>query len=393
MDYDIVICGGGLVGRSLACALAKLPIRIAVIESLLPTLTQQADFDTRSFAISYGNALFLKQIGIWEQLAGTATPIKTIHVSDKGHVGITRLTAKEQRVAALGYIVLAPYLNTALQQSVLQHANISLFCPAKVTDIACNPDNVKLTITKGTKTQQISAKLVVAADGTHSTIRELLAIPVKQQNYGQTAIIANVGLSRHHDHTAYERFTPSGPLALLPLPEKRCGLVWTVKPEQVARMMSLPDKEFLTELQLAFGYRLGRFTTLGKRFSYPLQLWQAQQLVKSRVVLVGNAAHTLHPIAGQGFNLGLRDVAALSRILATVITQQHDIGLEQVLNRYEKQQAQDHRLYIRFTDGLVKIFSSSLWPISLARNMGLKTLNLVPALKNRLTRKAMGLSL
>ncbi len=393
MDYDIVICGGGLVGRSLACALAKLPLRIAIVEALSPQITHQADFDTRSFALSYGNVLFLERIGVWEYLADSAVPIKTIHVSDRGHSGITRLKASEQRVPALGYITLAPDLNQALQQTLLQYPNITLLCPATVTAIDYTASEAILSIQQSQQSYPIRTQLAIAADGTHSTLRQLLKIPVKQYNYDQTAIIANIGLTRSHHNVAYERFTQQGPIALLPLSEQRCGLVWTLKSEQVARVMDLTDEQFLTELQLAFGYRLGRFARVGKRFAYPLQLWQAQQLTKSRVALIGNAAHTLHPIAGQGFNLGLRDVAALAALLEQALIQGDDLGSKIILDRYKHQQTQDHRHYIRFTDGLVKLFTNSLWPIELARNIGLQTLNVIPRLKKKLTRKAMGLAL
>ncbi|MDF2867783.1 MAG: 2-octaprenyl-6-methoxyphenyl hydroxylase [Gammaproteobacteria bacterium] len=388
MDYDIVICGGGLVGRSLACALAKLPLQIAVVEALPPKITHQADFDTRSFALSYGNALFLKQIGVWEYLADSAIPIKTIHVSDRGHSGMTRLKASEQRVPALGYIALAPDLNQALQQTLLQYSNVTLLCPAAVTAIDCTPNEALLTLQQS---QQIRTRLAVAADGTHSTLRQLLEIPVKQYNYDQTAIIANVGLTRSHHHVAYERFTQDGPIALLPLSEQRCGLVWTIKSEQVARVMSLTEEQFLTELQQAFGYRLGRFAKVGKRFSYPLQLLQAHQLIKPRVTLIGNAAHTLHPIAGQGFNLGLRDVAALTSLIEQALAKQEDLGSELVLSHYKRQQTQDHRHYIRFTDGLVKTFANSALPLGIIRNTGLQALNLLPKLRKTFAHKAMGL--
>ena len=373
--------------------MAKLPLQIAVIEALPPVITHQADFDTRSFALSYGNALFLKQIGVWKHLADSAIPIKTVHVSDRGHSGITRLNAAEQKVPALGYITLAPDLNQALQQTLLQSPNITLLCPATVTAIDHTAKEVILDIRQSQRTYSISSHLAIAADGTHSTLRQLLKIPVEQYNYQQTAIITNIGLTRSHHNVAYERFTQQGPIALLPLSEQRCGLVWTLEPEQVTRVINLTDKQFLIELQQAFGYRLGRFARVGKRFAYPLQLLQTQQLTKFRVALIGNAAHTLHPIAGQGFNLGLRDVAALTSLLEQALIQGEDLGSKIVLDRYKHQQTRDHRHYICFTDGLVKIFTSPLWQIALARNIGLQTLNFIPSLKQRLTRKAMGLAL
>lgn len=337
--------------------------------------------------------MFLQRIGVWEYLADSAVPIKTIHVSDRGHSGITRLKTSEQQVPALGYITLAPDLNQALQQTLLQYSNITLLCPATVTAIDYTASEAILSIQQPQQSYPIRTQLAIAADGTHSTLRQLLKIPVKQYNYDQTAIIANIGLARSHHNVAYERFTQQGPIALLPLSEQRCGLVWTLKSEQVARVMDLTDKQFLTELQLAFGYRLGRFARVGKRFAYPLQLCQAQQLTKSRVALIGNAAHTLHPIAGQGFNLGLRDVAALAALLEQALIQGDDLGSNIILDRYKHQQTQDHRHYIRFTDGLVKLFTNSLWPVELARNMGLQTLNFIPRLKKKFTRKAMGLVL
>jgi len=387
MEYDIVICGGGLVGRSLACALAKLPLQIAVIEAQSFATTHQADFDTRSFALSYGNSLVLERIGIWQYLADKVTPIKTIHVSDKGHFGITRLQADEQNVPALGYIALAPELNQALQKALLANTHVQVICPAKALGISFSEQHALISLDNQ---QQLKAKLVVAADGSNSMLRQLLDIPVSHYDYGQTAIIANLGLKRSHNHTAYERFSPKGPMALLPLSEQRMGLVWTLNPSEVGRAMALDDQQFLAEFQASFGYRLGKFTRIGKRFAYPLQLLQAQQLIKSRVALVGNAAHTLHPIAGQGFNLGLRDVATLAKVLSQAQTMQQDIGSDLVLTRYARLQAKDHRHYIQFTDGLVKLFANTNGPLVTARNAGLNALNLFPQLKKAFTRRALG---
>lgn len=391
LSYDVVICGGGLVGRSLAVALAQLPLQIAILEARPTQLIVQADQDSRSLAISYGNRLFLAQLGIWQFLEASAVPIAAIHVSDRGHYGIARLTAKSQQVSALGYICLAPDLNLALQQAVQQYPNISLICPASLSALSTAADNIELTVQQANTSQQVQTKLAIAADGTHSTIRQLLQIPISQTAYQQTAITANVSIAKAHHNIAYERFTEQGPIALLPLSEQRCGLVWSVQSAQTESLLNLTEDEFLAQLQIAFGYRLGRFTQIGKRFNYALQLLHAQELVRPRAVLVGNAAHTLHPIAGQGFNLGLRDAAALVKIIEQALVNQEDIGSMTVLNRYAQQQTSDQQTYIRFTDGLVKLFSNTRWPLTTARTIGIKALDLISPLKKAFIYKAMGL--
>jgi 2-octaprenyl-6-methoxyphenol hydroxylase len=391
IDYDIVICGGGLIGRSLALALARLKLRVAVLEAISPTLSQQADFDSRSFAISYGNSRLLTELGIWQRLNEAATPITNIHVSDRGHWGLTRLSARELEVPALGYIVLAPALNLALQQAVDYEVSIDFFCPASVNAVEFKQDKAILTYQSHGEQKTMAASLLVAADGMHSTLRKLLHIDTVQYDYEQTAIISNIGLTRSHANTAYERFTTTGPLALLPLSEQRCGLVWSLTPDLASQALAQSDSEFLQQLQRAFGYRLGRLAKVGKRFAYPLHLIQAKQLFKERVVLVGNAAHTLHPVAGQGFNLGLRDVVALTQVIAT--TPLSALGSKASLQRFATQQAQDHASYIRMTDGLIKLFANSFVTHVTARNLALNTFNLLPDLRKSFARRAMGLDM
>ena len=232
----------------------------------------------------------------------------------------------------------------------------------------------------------------MAADGDKSFIRQLLDIPTEREEYGQSAVIANVTPSKNHQGIAYERFTDSGPLALLPLSENRCSLVWTVRSEQADEVMALSDEAFLAQLQSRFGFRLGRFEHVGRRQVYPLALVQAKEHVVNRVALIGNAAHALHPVAGQGFNLGIRDIAVLAQVVVDAAQAGKDFGHLEVLREYETWRARDHKEVITFTDALARLFANNSPPLACARNVGLLALDMLPAAKSMLARRTMGLA-
>lgn len=387
-DYDIIIVGGGIVGLSLALALK--PMRIAIIERAEPQIQTQFDYDARSIALSYASYKIFKTIGVWQQLQEHATPINTIHVSDQGGFGNAKFTAKEQKVGALGYIIEMQHLLATLLEQVKAQANITRICPASLTDLQTSSSGCEVKITDSTGETIYKPKLLIAADGGQSTVRKLLNIQTTQQDYGQHAIVANIGLTEEHNGVAYERFTPTGPLALLPMSEQRAALVWSLQPEQAKQILSLDEAEFLKQLQQAFGYRLGKFNRVGKRFSFPLALVQAKQQVGNGYILLGNSAHTIHPIAGQGFNLSLRDVA----VLAELLTKQHqnnaDLANQDLLRQYLQQRTPDQQRVIRLTDGLVKTFSHNIFPVKVLRNLGLTTLNMITPLKNLFAKHAMG---
>ena len=389
-SYDILISGGGLVGASLACALSGHGLRIALIEAVPYSADTQPAYDDRAIALAAGTQRVFAALGLWPAVAGRATPIHRIHVSDRGRFGFMRLDRAEEGVAALGYVALGRDLGAVLGARLAQLEDVDLLCPARVTGVEFAADHANVRIEDANGERHLSARLLVAADGAQSVMRDLLAIPTTVWDYQQTAVITNVTPERAHDNVAYERFTDSGPLALLPMSDDRCALVWTLRDDQVDAVMALDDAAFLARLQERFGRRLGRLTRVGKRSAYPLRLVRARESVRPRLALIGNAAHTLHPIAGQGFNLGLRDVAALVDVLLAAQRAGRDIGDPAVLTEYAEWRRTDHRRVIAFTDGLTRIFASPLPPVAWARDLGMLALDLLPPAKRMFARLTMG---
>lgn len=399
IEYDVLIVGGGMVGATLACALAKFPVRIGVVERFPLHSTEQPSYDDRSIALACGSSRIFAAMGLWDRLRPATEPIHRIHISDRGHFGATRLDCREQGTEALGYVVENRAMGRVLHDALAQQENVSLICPAHVQSIVTQEHFAELRYTQAGETHKARAALVVAADGTQSLVREQLHIPVQTWEYDQTAIITNVSPALDHHNIAYERFTDTGPLALLPMRpmvsgndvSRRCALVWTVRNDQVEETLAWTDNEFLDRLQVRFGQRLGKFQRVGSRHAYPLNLVRATEHIHSRVALIGNAAHTLHPVAGQGYNLGIRDVAVLAELLAGAARNGEDPGSLALLQQYADWRRQDHRNVIAFTDGLVRIFSNPLRSVQIVRDVGLLTLDLLPPMKNWLARQTMGL--
>lgn len=376
-EIDILVIGGGLTGATLMLALQGLGYETLLVEAKPFTDKINADFDARSLALSPASRRILTMLGVWDLLKDHATAINSIHVSEQQQFGISHLQGEAD--IPLGYVAEMQYINQALHQ-IMPHEQIIAPASLKYLD----PENHSATILTDSGEINISARLIIAADGAQSTARSFCSLPAKTKLYGQHAIVANVGLSRSHEQRAYERFTQCGPLALLPMQENRMALIWAVPPKEAEYLLSLSEFAFLRELQLAFGYRLGRFAKLGKRFSYPLQQVLMPTQTKWPVVFVGNAAHTLHPVAGQGFNLGLRDVATL----AQCITEQ---GLnEKMLHHYVQLRAHDQKAITHLTDGLIRVFTNRFPGLGIARGLGLIALDNIPALKKLLARYARG---
>ena len=389
--FDVAIAGGGMVGLSLAAALADLPLDVVVIEPVTAQADEQPSFDARTTALAAGSRRMLEGIGAWAAMAARATPIRRIHVSERGAFGFARLTAEEQGVAALGYTIENRLLGQALRGRCSAIARLTQ-CHASVRDVVPSQDAVRLVTDQG---QEIATRLVVAADGARSCIRSAFGIDATVSDYGQHALIAHVDAERFHEYTAYERFTPSGPIAVLPIAEGRCAIVWTLAPEAAGRALQLPDATFLDELQQAFGLRLGRFTRVGRRQAYPLALTRSAAQSAPRAVFIGNAAQGLHPVAGQGFNLGLRDVATLAEVLADEIAEHGaaaDPGGARVLERYTRWRHPDRDAVIRFTDALVRGFGNPLGPLRVARASGLLLFDLLGPVKREFARRTMGLA-
>jgi 2-octaprenyl-6-methoxyphenol hydroxylase len=391
-DYDLIIVGGGMVGASLAYALSKQSLRVAIIEAVPYQADNQPSYDDRAIALSFGSRRIFDGLGLWQSLTKYTTAINRIHVSDQGRFGFARLDNRQEGVDALGYVITARNLGKALVHQLDQIDNLTLITPANLTDIKLGDDHATAIVTRNGKTETITANLIVAADGGNSTVRQLLDIHTTDHDYNQTAIVANITPELPHQHVAYERFTKHGPLALLPMEDNRCALVWTHDPQESKRLLGLNDDEFLNELQPCFGWRLGRFFKVGKRTAYPLKLVRAQEQVRNRLALIGNAAHTLHPIAGQGFNLGLRDVATLAQIVSDASRDGQDIGALELLEKYSQWRTRDHRQVIGFTNTLVSTFSNHFPPLAIARNLGLIATDIIPPLKHTLSKHSMGIS-
>ncbi len=388
--YDILISGGGLVGASLACALSGRGLRIGLIEAVPYGEPGQPAYDDRALALAAGTQRVFSALDLWGGLEGHATPIHRIHVSDRGRFGFARLDRTEEGVPALGYVALGRDLGAVLSARLARLSDVELICPAHVTGVEFSVTDARVQIESAAGAESLSTQLLVAADGAQSMLRDLLDIPTTVWEYGQTALIANLTPERAHANVAYERFTDTGPLALLPMSENRCALVWTLRDDQVDAVMALDDAAFLVRLQERFGQRLGRLTRAGQRTVYPLRLVGARESVRPRLALIGNAAHTLHPIAGQGLNLGVRDVAALAEVLLAARREQRDLGDLAVLKRYAEWRRGDHRRVIAFTDGLTRLFTNPLPPIVWARDIGMLALDLCPPAKHLFAKLTMG---
>lgn len=392
-DCDIVVVGGGMVGLTLALLIVnELPdIKLCLIEnhplSDGEDTPYQPSFDSRSTALSATSADLLSAMGLWQSIASQATPIHQVHISDRGHPGMSTYTREDNGNRDLGYIVENRWLGRCLTAGLMTRNSITAIAPAQVTRIVPRAEGASVFINEGNDRNEhtIDAALVIIADGVDSSLRGELGIGVELHDYRQYAVIANVGLEKPHRGVAYERFTDDGPLALLPLggsiEARTSALIWTRPSEDIGPTMALNDDQFLAKLQTRFGHRLGRFTRVGKRASYPLQLSLAKEQVRSSVVLMGNAAHSLHPVAGQGFNLAVRDSARLVSVLREAWRKEQPLGSLKVLNHYLEQQNRDQFLTSRISHGFNRIFSNNKPWLQLGRNIGLISMELIPPLK------------
>lgn len=384
-DFDIVVSGGGMAGSTLVWALlnAQPELKIALIEQQ-PQHISPVSFDSRSIALSAGSRMLLERWQLWPAVKQFACAIKQIKVSDQGHFGKTRMTADEYQQDALGYVIEVEHLGRVLHECLANCPQLTVMQGSHITELSRDADCCYLTLQDG---RQLSSKLLVIAEGGQSPSRELAGFSMHQQNYGQHAIIANLALRTSHQHKAFERFTAQGPAALLPLPDNRYSLVLTVNDDQVQQLMQLPDEVFMAHVQQVFGYRAGQFSAVGKRAQFALSLRLTDDIVSHRIALLGNSLHTLHPIAGQGFNLALRDIAQLVKQIETA---PQSIGDYAMLNAYQKARKTDIGSVSTATDALVRLFSNRSRAVALLRNTGLLAMTLCDELKRPLAVKAMG---
>jgi 2-octaprenyl-6-methoxyphenol hydroxylase len=387
-QFDVAIVGGGMVGASCALALQGTRRSVILIEGIAPGAADQPSFDERTTALGNASRRIFEGLGVWRDIQAVAAPIRAIHVSEAKRFGFARLVAAEQGIDAFGYVVANRVIGAALWSALAGADGVSLRVPATPESVTIGKGEVRLTIVDAAGVREhITASLVVAADGAHSAVRAAAGIDAAVEDYDQVALVCNIQADRGNDGTAYERFTSSGPLAVLPVYDGSFTIVWTVAAALAARFLQLPDHEFLQELQQRFGWRAGRFTRAGRRASYPLRLTRAAATVGERSALIGNAAQALHPVAGQGFNLGLRDAAMLAELIATAAG---DAGREELLTQYASWRARDRNGVIRFTDGLIKLFGNRRASVAMLRNLGLLLFDLAPPAKSALARVSAG---
>lgn len=414
MDFDVVIMGGGLVGATLAACLARdSSVRIAVVEKFsLPHKSKPTSsvvhpsYDARNTALSNGTCSLFQQLGLWESLRALAEPIKSIDVTDQGGFGQTRICAEQERVRALGYVIENRFIGQALMTTLQGLPNVEWVAPAAIqsiryTDSNCEQVGVKVGVhmegqPDAKSGREVSTPLLVIADGAESSGRQLLGIEAATRSYDQVAIVTNVTPDRPHGNRALERFTREGPLAILPQTDNRLGLTWCMSEARATHLLDCDEDEFLRALETEAGDGIGTLVKLGQRYRYPLALTVAKEQVRPNVVVLGNAAHSLHPVAGQGLNMALRDVAVLVQVLHQVRQQPADRreswGDFQVLSRYLNQRQSDQDNTIRFSDSLTRLFSRSDPMLGLLRNSGLLLFESVPGAKRFLARYAMGRS-
>jgi 2-octaprenyl-6-methoxyphenol hydroxylase len=377
-QYDIIIIGGGLVGASLALALSNTKVNVLVLEAHSERQFDIADNNIRSIVLAPASQKIFNTLGLWHVIKKHITPVQQVHISDKGHFGVTRITADDHSYEAVGYAISIFALLNVLYAEIKKADNVTFKYQAKVINIQDN--YVEIT------DEKFSAKLIVAADGGQSQVCQLLNINHTTTDYNQSAIVANVSLDRCHKNTAYERFTKHGPVAVIPFGNKRATVVWVSTHQHIAELINLSDENYLQALQEIFGYRAGNFIAVNQRQCYPLNLTVSDSQYRNNVLILGNAAHALHPVSGQGFNLSLRDLAQLVEL----ILEGDDFIVHELLTRYIALRADDQQATINYTNDLVTWFSTKAFPITPVRGLALSKLNNLTALKKIIVKRAAG---
>ncbi|EGQ8239854.1 2-octaprenyl-6-methoxyphenyl hydroxylase [Vibrio parahaemolyticus] len=387
-QYDVVIAGGAMAGATLALAIEHLSqgaLRVAVVEPFKAQSDQHPGFDSRSIALSYGTVNLLRHLELWSAIEPFSTPIEHIHVSDRSHAGMTDITKHDVGVEALGYVVELADVGRVYQELLTHSTAIDLYCPDSAKHITRTQENVTIELASG---ELLNAKLLVAADGAVSQCCQQIGLELSEHDFDQVAVIANIVTQEPHQGRAFERFTENGPVALLPMSDNRMSLVWCLRPDEAQIVMELSESEFLERLQQDFGWRLGAMQKVGLCASYPLLLRHRKQNISHRFAIVGNAAQTLHPIAGQGFNLGIRDVVTLAEEL---VKQGEDVGRYQGLIRFSQRREADRNETIWLTSSLVHVFSNDLLAMRIGRNTALAAMDNLSIFKQPLLRHTLGL--
>ncbi len=390
-EFDLIIVGGGMVGASLACALGDGPLRIAVIESH-PAQTEwpEDSYDIRVSAITRATEKVFRMIGAWEgMVARRVTAYEAMQVWDATGTGAIGFDCADLGEPDLGHIIENRVILAALLERMGQLDNVELLCPGQVAELTRDERAATLTLEDG---RVLTASLIVGADGANSWVRQQAGITTTGWPYEQTAVVATIKTAQHHHGVAYQRFMPEGPLAFLPMPQGLSSIVWSTTPERSAELTEMDEASFLAELQLTFGDKLGAMEATGPRGAFPLLLRHANRYSDERLVLVGNAAHAIHPLAGQGLNLGISDIAALAEVLLEAHAHKQDLGELLVLRRYERWRKADNVTVMVAMDGFKRLFSNDIGPLKLLRNVGLTLADNAGPAKNMMMRRALGLT-
>ncbi|HAV5535761.1 FAD-dependent monooxygenase [Acinetobacter baumannii] len=400
MQQQVIIVGGGMVGLSLSLMLAKANIAVKLLEAVkYPNYDDQnvalyhSSFDARNTALSRRSVQIYQKLGLWDALQQHATPILQVHITEQGSFGKARLIAEQEKVESFGQVIENAWLGRVLLTQVRQQPLIELIDGVQVTALTQDAEQVHIEAQRGDEVLKLESKLLIAADGRDSFCRQAIGVGVDVHDYDQVAIVTTVQTSKPHEHVGFERFSALGPLALLPLPgEYRRSVVWPVKKGTEGEWLGEEnDQHFLDALQKTYGDRAGKFEKTGKRFSYPLSQVLAHKQAVGRVILMGNAAHTIHPVAGQGFNLCLRDADVLLRYLVNQLSASDDIGNPDNLLAYEQARLSDQQRVIKFCDTVVRGFSNQNPLLKLIRNTGLIAFDVIPGVKPLVANYAMGL--
>ncbi len=389
-SFDIAIVGAGAVGGTLAYALSRVGYSVALIERTALRADQQPAFDERHLGFSRSTRVALEGMGLWSYMGDDAVDVSRIHVSSKGQFGSVMMNAVDEGLDVLGHVLPARAIGKALYSALNDQANIHIFAPAELVSAEISVDNVALELQSGEETIQLSASLLIGSDGAESSIRERFQIGQTRWEYDQSAVIANLDVAELDQGLAYERFIPEGAIALLPRHEKGLAVICSVSDEIADSLMESNEEEFAAYIAKQMGSRLADITQVGKRYRFPLALVRSKEAVLERLVLIGNAAHYIHPVAAQGYNLSMRDVSALVEILSGARKEGIDPGSLSLLEEYASWRKQDERIMVAFTDSLIRMFVNPLLPIKLARQKGLLALRYIPGLRNLFTRAVTG---